>query len=478
MSGKKTNDLKNAFKALNVSEPLRLSKNGPSFTPPEGLHRQEEVPRNEGPQTERPRANQPQNKDPHFEVTLVEGASERKEVKIPQIFDLPQNEMAQREGTHAEHPQNEVAHDEPAPIEGPQNKVAQGEFPQLEIAQNEVPRSEKAKEKKARGAGTPNASTSGGSFFRLSDRAFSSPELQGISGDCLRLFLWMSSRAWRYLKSDGTLRASIGYIEEGTAMAHATISRCIKTLREEGLIALLETDYKRGNVWQVSPIAFAGSGPGDLPPRFELPRIEGAQNAPAAPSKRGSTSLELRGKEPQIEAEIRSLKKIQEISQEAASPLFARVAKIRSVEKQKSEREYLLALLETYTPGELELAVSFLEKNGILGTHEPCHSLFRYLASAADDVIKTATRGRVLHAVVTPKTEVEEDRTKEMSQEALAAFEAELSLEERESIINTYIEQEFTWGYVPSKSLVTRLAAVRWDTQRNSQRQNAQARAV
>lgn len=261
-------------------------------------------------------------------------------------------------------------------------------------------------------------------------------------------------------------------------MAHATISRCIKTLREEGLIALLETDYKRGNIWRVSPIAFAGSGPGDLPPRFESPQIEGTQNVAVAPSKRGSTPLDLRGKEPQIEAEIRNLKKVPEISLEAASTLFARVAKIRSLEKQKTEREFLLGLLETHTPGELELAVSFLEKNGILGSHEPCHSLFRYLASTADDVIKAATRGRVLHAVVTPKTGVEVDRTKEMSQEALAAFETELSLEERESIINTYIEQEFTWGYVPSKSLVTRLAAVRWDTQRNSQRQNVQARAV
>ena len=66
----------------------------------------------------------------------------------------------------------------------------------------------------------------------------------------------------------------------------------------------------------------------------------------------------MRGKAPQIEVEIRSLKKIQEISQEAAHPLFARVAKIRSVEKQKSERECLVGLLKTYSPAELEVKES------------------------------------------------------------------------------------------------------------------------
>jgi hypothetical protein len=81
------------------------------------------------------------------------------------------------------------------------------------------------KDPKTRSGASPNGGTNGGSFFRLSDRAFSSPLLQRISGDCFRLFLWMSARAWRYVKSEGTLRASIGFIEEGTAMSHATIVR-------------------------------------------------------------------------------------------------------------------------------------------------------------------------------------------------------------------------------------------------------------
>ena len=204
MSGKKTNDLRNALKALNVSEPLRLSKNGPSLKPPEGIPRKAEVPRNEvsssersqtelpqkeAAQNEHPLAELPQSKDPRFEVALTEGACERKEAEIPQISDLSQNEVAQGEGTRVEHPQNEVTHDEPASIEEPQFEVAQRGLPPREVAQNEVPRSEKAKDRKARSGGTSSAATSGGSFFRLSDRAFSSPELQKLSGDCLRLFL-------------------------------------------------------------------------------------------------------------------------------------------------------------------------------------------------------------------------------------------------------------------------------------------------
>jgi len=89
------------------------------------------------------------------------------------------------------------------------------ELTQNEAAQREVPR------------------LSG--YFRLSHALFGDAAVRKLSGDSFRLFLWMSCQAWRFPDSDGTLRASVSYIELGTGISHATISRCLRQLKAEGL---------------------------------------------------------------------------------------------------------------------------------------------------------------------------------------------------------------------------------------------------
>jgi hypothetical protein len=108
------------------------------------------------------------------------------------------------------------------------------------------------------------------------------------------------------------------------------------------------------------------------------------------------------------------------------------------------------------------MAVSYLEKNGILGSKASCHSPFRYLVSAADDVLKVAHRHQPAVAASVGDVETDSKQIKQRAQAVLAAFESNLTEVERESFISRFVEEEYTWGYVPSKSLLTRLAADRW----------------
>src|SRR5690606_22066971 len=112
----------------------------------------------------------------------------------------------------------------------PHSKVPQNEMPQLEQTQSNVPQSQAPQNEVAENGGSqdeapqiegPQDKESDSAFFRLSHRAFSDPKLQGISGDCFRLFLWLASKAWRYPNSDGRVRAAIRFIEGGTGMSHA-----------------------------------------------------------------------------------------------------------------------------------------------------------------------------------------------------------------------------------------------------------------
>lgn len=251
MTKKRDSELKERLKALKVNEPLRL-KSELTFKPPQS--------QNEVPQIEAPLLHPAQVEQPQFKESQKA---------------IPQNEAAQ--------------------ICLTQNELPQSEKPLREVPQAEVPQKEV------------------GGFFKLSHRAFFDPTLRELSGDCFRLFLWLSSRAWRFSTSDGTVRASVSYIETQAGMSHATISRALKTLREKKLVTLKETDFKKGNLWHVSPIASTSSSP-DPEPEDEKPQKKVAQNevpqtSVQAASIRGSESLKVRQLLPQNEADLRSFKK-------------------------------------------------------------------------------------------------------------------------------------------------------------------------
>ena len=260
-------------------------------------------------------------------------------------------------------------------------------------------------------------------------------------------------------------------------MSHATISRCLKTLKEEALVELLEIDYKRGNLWSISPIAFAGCEPENLPPRSEGPR----KKAPPA-SKRDRSHLNLREKAPQNEGQIRSIKKSKNLSQEGAQAMFDRIEKIRAPEKQKTERDGLLQLLETHTCEEISTTLAYVDRYGTL-SGESCHSPFRYLATAIDDLLQTCRKKGFTQAEKADgkgsqneaKLLRDERQEDERNRAAIAAFQSELTEEERTKFVSDFVAMEFTFGYKPSDALATRLAAMQWFTGRQSV-QAAQAR--
>lgn len=274
---KKRDDLKERLKALRVNEPLKLSG---EMKPP--------VERKEVPQKEAPPIEVAQKKDAQSKLSQKEQVEPVSRVhgEAPH-FESARCDVPQRELAHNGAPQVVVTSHEP-----PQNKPAQFEAASREVASQ--------------------------GFFKLSHSVFAEPLLRELSGDCFRLFLWLSSRAWRYPTSGGQVRASVGYIEIHAGMSHATISRGLKTLKEKGLIAIVEVDFKNGNLWQVSAIACGHPNSDDKPPRGKAPQNEAAQLAEGGASKQGGHSLKTREWKPQIEQDLRSSKKVKKFKEVAA----------------------------------------------------------------------------------------------------------------------------------------------------------------
>ncbi len=285
MSKKPANDMKHMFQKLKVNQPFALSKAGPAFVAPQT---QNEVPQSGAPHLEVPA---------HIESAQIEKAQTESPQIEPPVTELPQFDLPRDKTTQSKPPQNKVTQPKGAHCEVPRNEAAKNEKPQKELPQNEAPLKE-----------VPQG------YFKLSHAVFSEPQLQDLSGDCFKLFLWLSSRAWRYPTSDGSIRASISFMESGAGIPHATVSRSLKTLKEKKLITIVTVDFKKGNIWQISPIAFGNQGD-DNPPRKKAAQSEATQIANEGASKGGNESLNSRQPLPQNEGQIRSFKKVRHLKE-------------------------------------------------------------------------------------------------------------------------------------------------------------------
>ena len=190
---KNTLELKNAIQNLKINRPFDLrGQKQVTLQPP-----QIEQPRNEVPQNEDAQSEMPQSEVLRIEDTQKERAYIRKALEFLDESELLKGEVTQNEDTQIEVPQND----------------------------------------EAKGLG----------FFMLSHGNFADPRMRQLPGDSFRIYLWMSCNAWRYRDSTGFIRAAVGYISVGTGVLTATVSRCLQILREENLIRLVQTDFKRGN---------------------------------------------------------------------------------------------------------------------------------------------------------------------------------------------------------------------------------------
>lgn len=128
-------------------------------------------------------------------------------------------------------------------------------------------------------------------------------------------------------------------------MSHANVSRCLKTLKELDLVRLVHTDFKRGNVWWISPLACpSGGGTGGRSlPKKEVPQVEAAQDYRGATSKSERTSHKTRAEVPRSEGENKKLRK-ENIIKEARRPLSA--FPVPTLDGGPSEYDYEHAILD------------------------------------------------------------------------------------------------------------------------------------
>lgn len=289
MTKRRDDNLKERLKALRVNEPLKLNRDGFLMKPPQA---KTEVAQIEPSLIQPPQSEGPQKDLAQFS-TAVSGPSAPFRATLTNT--APEVEVTQNEGARSGEPRDEVAQSGPPKIEAAQKETINP--PQVELPQVEG-------EEPQRESATPLG------FFKLSHAAFSETLLRDLSGDCFRLFLWLSSRAWRYPTSGGVVRASVGFIELNAGMSHATISRGLKALKEKRLISIIEVDFKNGNLWQVSSLACGYPSSDDKPPHDKVPQNEAARIAGGGVSKRGGPSLKVRQQPPQCEQDLRSIKKI------------------------------------------------------------------------------------------------------------------------------------------------------------------------
>lgn len=277
-------------------------------------------------------------------------------------------------------------------------------------------------------------------FFRLSHSVFTHPALIPLPGDAFRVYLWMASQAWRYPDSDGTMRAAVTYVVNGTGVSKATVSRCFAILKKASLIKPIEINYAIGNVWKVSDIALAKPTKSKKKlPHFEHPQIEVPQNEDGAASKRGSSRLNLRQQLPQNEVEVRSTIKQENnnsLSANIESSIDAYFRNLNPAKKRESERSFYKSLQRDYSDAEIAKALALIQEKGLPSSGEPCHSPMAFLAKAISSVLKEATQ----------RTEGKATREKREHQqgEIQAAQEAEAREEEDEiELRNSYFHKVF-----------------------------------
>ena len=90
-----------------------------------------------------------------------------------------------------------------------------------------------------------------GGFYKLPHTIFEEPAVKELTGEQFRLYLWLTMRAWRFPFSDGTVRASLTYIQRYLPISESTASRALKKLQNYGLIRLIEKNFHDGNLWFV-----------------------------------------------------------------------------------------------------------------------------------------------------------------------------------------------------------------------------------
>lgn len=161
-------------------------------------------------------------------------------------------------------------------------------------------------------------------------------------------------------------------------------------------------------------------------------------------------------------------KKLKNSLREVPEILRGFIESTRPAAKLESERECAFELLAEYSAEDIAAAVNHLRQNGVLGTGEPCHSPFRYLLSAAEQVLAQVSKVQEKRSQFIPSAQPEISEAPEAYAEALPLFENRLSDDAKRQYIAKYIELELPHGFLPPQGVLRKLVALRWYAEQQS----------
>jgi hypothetical protein len=161
-------------------------------------------------------------------------------------------------------------------------------------------------------------------------------------------------------------------------------------------------------------------------------------------------------------------KKLKNSLREVPEILRGLIEGTRPAAKLESEKECAFELLAEYSAEDIAAAVNYLRQNGVLGTGEPCHSPFRYLLSAAEQVLAQVSKVQEKRSQFIPSAQPETSEATEAYAEALPLFENRLSDDAKKQYIAKYIELELPHGFLPPQGVLRKLVALRWYAEQRS----------
>jgi hypothetical protein len=164
------------------------------------------------------------------------------------------------------------------------------------------------------------------------------------------------------------------------------------------------------------------------------------------------------------------------LSQERSTDLDAYVDQIKPASKRESEIHFLGKLLSEYSSQDVAMALAYLQRFGVLGRKEECHSPLKYLGSAIEQVLPKAREYQVLlNAVRDDRSTAKGDKpsAESVSAEnrlrtiALSAFETELPQAEQDRLLADITRENSVRGYAPPIGVLRGMAALKWFDERN-----------
>ena len=474
MSRKKSG-LENALQALKIGTTLHIPKSNIEFKEPKIEATLQKV-----PFSKQAHIQEPHSKASQDEVASREQLQFAHPEKEPSRFEVSQSGNAHHKAPQKEYPQNEgpeidIATFETPPKQKTHFEVPQSVFSDLDDAHNEdlpieEPDSEVSEFVESRYEIASEGTDHDQGYFKLAHSVFSNTKLRKLPGDGFRLFLWMSSRGWRYSTSQGYLRASVRYIAEKTGMSPATVSRGLKILRDVNLVKLCRTDFHDGNLWKVSSIAVGNHGIDPKPSKKKATHSEEAEKGQSGRSESESFSIKLSEQLPQNAGNIRSIKNLRTptLSPEIPENLRDYFSELKPQRKREGEWQAFRELLQDYSKQDIADCLEYLTNFGIPGSGETCHSPMLYLAEAIPQVLGQVSRIR--QRSETRKKQAEEGRRKaeeEAAEDRLFQQAKELFIQkfptesEQITFVDEYVSKHFS-GIRPPKNVAQNIAIMEW----------------